>query len=61
MKVFITGIAGFLVGHIAENLIKDGHTVSGCDNFIGGYLENLPDDAALYQYDAFYINQLVKM
>ena len=60
MKVFITGIAG-LGGHIAENLIKDGHTVSGCDNLIGGYLENVPDDAEFYQTDAIYLNQMVKM
>ena len=61
MKVFITGIAGFLGGHIAENLIKEGHSVSGCDNLIGGYLENVPDDAEFYQTDAIYLNQMVKM
>ena len=31
MKIFVTGIAGFLGGHIAERLLEDGHEVSGCD------------------------------
>ena len=61
MKIFVTGIAGFLGGHIAEKLIEDGHEVSGCDNLIGGYLENVPDDANFYQTDAIYLNQMVKM
>ena len=53
MKIFITGIAGFLGGHIAEKLIEDGHEVSGCDNLIGGYIENVPEDAEFFQVDAF--------
>jgi len=61
MKIFITGIAGFLGGHIAEKLIEDGHEVSGCNNLIGGYLENVPDDANFSQTDAIYLNQMVKM
>ena len=42
MKIFITGIAGFLGGHIAKNLLEQGHEVSGCDKLIGGYVENVP-------------------
>ena len=51
MKIFITGIAGFLGGHVAENLLAAGHEVSGCDNLIGGYLDNVPEDADFYQVD----------
>lgn len=51
MKVFITGIAGFLGSHIADAMISDGHEVSGCDNLIGGYLDNVPNDADFYQVD----------
>lgn len=51
MKVFITGIAGFLGSYIADAMIADGHEVSGCDNLIGGYLDNVPDDADFYQVD----------
>ena len=61
MNIFVTGIAGFLGGHIAENLISEGHTVSGCDNLIGGYIENVPEDAEFFQVDAIYLNQMKKM
>ena len=61
MKIFITGIAGFLGGHVAERLIEDGHEVSGCDNLIGGYIENVPSDADFYQVDAIYLNQMKKL
>lgn len=42
MKIFITGIAGFLGSHIAERLISSGHTVAGIDNILGGYIDNIP-------------------
>ena len=45
MKIFITGIAGFLGSHLADKLLEQGHEVSGCDNLIGGYLENVPSGA----------------
>ncbi len=61
MKIFITGIAGFLGGHIAENLISAGHEVSGCDNLIGGYIDNVPEDAEFFQVDAIYLNQMKKL
>ncbi len=61
MKVFITGIAGFLGSHIADKLIERGDDVFGCDNLIGGYLENVPSGAEFYQVDAIYLNQMKKM
>ncbi len=61
MNIFVTGIAGFLGGHIAENLIEQGHKVSGCDNLIGGYLDNVPEEAEFFQVDAIYLNQMKKM
>lgn len=42
MKVFITGIAGFLGSHLADRMISLGHKVVGNDNLIGGYLSNIP-------------------
>ncbi len=61
MKFFITGIAGFLGSHIADELIKLNHQVSGCDNLIGGEKSNIPDEADFFQVDAIYLNQMKKM
>lgn len=41
MKVWITGIAGFLGSHLAETLIAEGHEVTGNDNLICGDKKNL--------------------
>lgn len=51
MRVFISGIAGFLGSHLAEKFILDGHEVSGCDNLIGGSKENIPYGARFFEYD----------
>lgn len=51
MKVFVTGIAGFLGSHIADDCIEQGHAVSGCDNLIGGYRKNVPSDAKFQKAD----------
>ena len=51
MNIFISGIAGFLGSHLADKLISIGHIVSGCDNLIGGYLDNVPKKVKFYQAD----------
>ena len=61
MKVFISGVAGFLGSHLADQFIKDGHTVVGCDNLIGGYLDNVPEEVEFHQYDLNYHNSIVKI
>ncbi len=60
-KVFITGIAGFLGSHLAEALIKEGHDVAGCDNLIGGYLDNVPETAEYHQVDCIYLSTMNKL
>lgn len=51
MKIFITGIAGFLGSHLADRMIELGHEVVGNDTLIGGYLDNVPSQAEFHQLD----------
>ena len=41
MKIFITGIAGFLGANLADYYLAKNFKVSGCDNLIGGTTENI--------------------
>jgi len=59
-KIFITGIAGFLGSHLADRLIKEGYYVSGCDNLIGGYIDNVPAGADFKQVDCGDLNTMKK-
>jgi UDP-glucose 4-epimerase len=51
MKIFVSGIAGFLGSHLARQLLSEGHQVIGVDNLIGGYRDNIPSGAIFYQED----------
>lgn len=42
MRIWITGIAGFLGSHLAEQLLKEGHDVYGNDSLICGDQDNIP-------------------
>ena len=37
----------FLGSHLADQFIKDGHHVVGCDSLIGGELDNVPEKEIL--------------
>src|SRR3954468_455869 len=39
-KVCVTGAAGFIGGHVAEELLRRGHEVVGLDDFSSGKREN---------------------
>ncbi len=51
MKVLITGVAGFMGSHLADEFLKKGHQVVGIDNLIGGYIENVASGVEFYQKD----------
>ena len=61
MNIFVTGVAGFLGSHVADKLLAEGHNVSGCDNLVGGYIDNVPNDVEFFQVDAIYLNQMKRM
>ncbi|WP_434530804.1 NAD-dependent epimerase/dehydratase family protein [Haloarcula sp. NS06] len=50
-EVFITGIAGFLGSHLADEFLRQGYDVAGNDNFVGGYEANIPADAEFHEVD----------
>ena len=51
MKVFISGVAGFLGSHLADKFLAEGNQVIGVDSLIGGYLENVPDGVEFHNRD----------
>ena len=60
-RIFISGVAGFLGSHLADEFIKEGHEVVGCDNLIGGYLDNVNPKVEFHQYDINFYNSMVKI
>lgn len=58
MKVLITGIAGFMGSHLADQLIREGHEVVGIDNLVGGYRENIPKDSVFYEADLLELDSI---
>lgn len=50
MNFLITGGAGFLASHIAQDLLKQGHEVCIIDDLSGGFIENVPKSAEFFNY-----------
>ncbi|HCC48843.1 MAG TPA: UDP-glucose 4-epimerase [Elusimicrobia bacterium] len=44
-KCLVTGGAGFIGSHVAEDLLKAGHTVTVLDDLSGGFEDNVPAGA----------------
>lgn len=51
MRVLITGVAGFIGSHLADELLARGHEVSGVDNFETGNLKNVNDGVDFFEGD----------
>ena len=51
MRVFISGIAGFLGAHLAREGLALGWDVAGIDNLLGGSEENVPRGASMLLAD----------
>jgi UDP-glucose 4-epimerase len=51
MKILVTGGAGFIASHIAEGLMRSGHSVVIVDDLSTGRRENLPTGAKFYEVD----------
>jgi UDP-glucose 4-epimerase len=59
--IFISGVAGFLGSHIADAFLKMGYRVSGADNLIGGYVDNVPDGVEFHKIDLLNRESLFSM
>jgi UDP-glucose 4-epimerase len=60
MKIFITGVAGFLGSHLADRMLSLGHTVAGNDSLIGGYIENIPAGVEFHKIDCCDLTAMTK-
>ncbi|HXV15234.1 MAG TPA: NAD-dependent epimerase/dehydratase family protein [Gemmatimonadaceae bacterium] len=61
MKVFISGVAGFLGSHLADTFVARGDRVVGCDNMIGGDLSNLPEGIHFEEADCCDVAAMKKL
>jgi UDP-glucose 4-epimerase len=61
VRVFVTGVAGFLGSHLADNFTQSGHEVAGCDNMIGGDLHNLPEGIEFEQADCCDVDAMKRL
>ena len=61
MHIFITGVAGLIGSHLADYYIKKNYKVSGCDNLIGGNINNLNKKINFFKTDFCKLNNLIKI
>jgi len=61
VKVFVSGVAGFLGSHLADAFIRTGNEVVGCDNMIGGDLNNLPEGIHFEEADCCDVDSMRRL
>ena len=62
-RILVTGGAGFIGSHVAEQLIRDGHEVTVLDDLSGGFVDNVPPGSTFVQgsiVDGALIDQLFR-
>jgi UDP-glucose 4-epimerase len=60
INILVTGVAGFLGSHLAEQLAKMQHNVVGVDNMSGGYKDNIPKNVTFYNFDCCDLEKMKK-
>ena len=60
-KILVTGAAGFLGSHLAEQLSNLGHDVVGIDNMSGGYEDNVPKNIKFHKIDCCDLPEVQKV
>lgn len=48
-SILVTGAAGLIGSHLCDNLIQEGHTVTGLDDLSFGNMENISEDVTFIQ------------
>ena len=62
MKIFITGIAGFLGANLADYYLAKNFKVSGCDTLIGGTLDNIDEKKVnFFKADCENLDEMTKI
>lgn len=61
MKIFITGVAGFLGSHLADRMLELGYEVAGNDTLIGGYQDNVDPRVDFYNCDCCEYDEMLKI
>ncbi|MEX0692263.1 MAG: NAD-dependent epimerase/dehydratase family protein [Gemmatimonadales bacterium] len=61
MKIFISGLAGFLGSHLADAHLARGDQVQGCDNLITGDRANVPEGACFKPADCADVARMTEM
>ena len=61
MKIFITGLAGFLGSNLGIRLANRGHEIYGNDNLIGGYKDNIDKRFKFYEADCCDLDKMTNI
>lgn len=61
MKIFITGVAGFLGSHLADRMLEQGNEVIGVDSLVGGLKENVNNKVEFHQADCNNLEEMKKL